>query len=483
VVYSNTSAFSKILLIQPPVFRKPKSGENNPLINDFWDTVNKIELQYGDLETETNHGLLYIAAVLKKYNYNVELLDFHLLDISKREEKNDYISRKEIKTILSNKKFENVVISCLTMNLHWALLIVKILKQLNPNCFVILGGIHPTFNSVDILIRNKTIDVIVRGEGEITVKELIDKKLNNENLEDVLGITYRNSDGKIIENPDRLFIENLDSIPFPAYELLPKNERPIVFRILTARGCEYNCNFCAPNSFWREKVRYRDYRKVVDEIEYSKNTFKAGYFLLGDLTFFQEVRYEKLCEEIIDRKLDVKWWCQSRIELITPERASLLRKAGCVQVGLGIENATQSVRNFANKENYISKIETACKYLKNNNINVQGYFMIGLPDEKLSDSIKTIKLIENLIIKKLIDITNISILVPFPGTLIHSNPELFNIKILDNDYSNYCMCVSKFLNPYPVYETKYLSRNEIRSLWELAMATATRAHKKIFNNI
>lgn len=473
----------KILLIQPPVLRKPKKWEENPLVNEFWKTVNMVDVQYGDIDTEPNHGLLSIGAILKKNGYNIKLCDFHSLFMYYIKKKNKYISLKQIEKMLLHEKFTHVCISCLTPNSHWAYSIVKILKKINPNCYIILGGIHATFNARDILKENEAIDVIVRGEGEITILELLEKIINGKNLDDVQGVTYRHPSGEIVDNKERPLIENLDSLPYPAYELLPEEAKPIVFRVLTGRGCKYKCIFCAPSALWRQSVRYRNYKKVVDEIEYLQNKFKSEYFLLGDLTFFQdeEGTYERLCEEIIRRKLKIKWWCQSRLELITPQRATLLRKAGCIQMGLGIETAVQTVRDYIGKENEVDKIKKACRCLKENRIRVQGYFMIGLPNETLEDAIKTIKLIEELITTELVDVTNIAVMVPYPCTKIYFDAEHLGIKIIDKDYRNYYMGVSKLLNPYPVYETKYLTRNEIRALWELALATATKAHKKILN--
>lgn len=215
-------------------------------------------------------------------------------------------------------------------------------------------------------------------------------------------------------------------------------------------------------------------------IAFLKHRYNSKDFLLGDLTFFQDsskYRYEELCREIIRRDLGINWWCQTRTSLITKKRASLLRKAGCVQVALGIEVGSQTVLDSIKKEARLDDTTKACRLLENEGISVQGYFMIGLPEEDLNKVMRTIKFLEFLVSEGLVDSTNIAHLVPFPCLDMYNNPSACGIRIVDRDFSNYFMGVSRYLNPYPVYETKYLSRFQIHALWELALATATRSHR------
>jgi radical SAM superfamily enzyme YgiQ (UPF0313 family) len=474
---------TSVLLIQPPVFRKPKPWETSPLIDEFWDSVSVMGTQYGDQDIEPNHGLLYVASALRKADFSVEIVDFHFQDILLRNERRRYINKDDIRGILSQKKLEYVGISCLTPNAHWAKKISDIVKSINPASYVFVGGIFATFASEHILSKWKNVDAVVRGEGEITAVELLDRKVNNKNLEGVLGISYRATNGELKDTPDRPLIKDLDSIPYPAYDLLPKECPRLVPRIQLARGCKYNCTFCAPRVLWRNRVRYRDPKKVVDQIAYLIDKHNVRYFLIGDLTFFQKDEnqtrnyYVELCNEISRRKLDIKWWCQTRVELVTDECARLLSKAGCVQVGLGIEIASQRARDAVKKENDIHDTRKACRYLKQNGIAVQAYIMIGLPEETIDDAFHTIKMIEELIQENLIDLTNIAVLVPYPCLEFCADAKNDAIRILDRDFSDYYMGVCRWINPMPTYETPYLSRFQIRALWELALATAAKNHR------
>lgn len=223
--------------------------------------------------------------------------------------------------------------------------------------------------------------------------------------------------------------------------------------------------------------------KVVDQIEYLQKEYNASDFLIGDLTFFADPELgEAVCQEIIKRNIDISWWCQTRADLINKKRANLLREAGCKMASIGIESSVQIIRDKMHKEITNNQILRALKILKHEGITTQGYFIIGNVGETFENVFNTIKAIRELILEGLIDISCISVLVPYPGTEFFENAEDHGIEILDKNLDNYFMSVSRYCNPYPVYQTEHLSRMEIRGLWKLAMATATKYHKRMYQD-
>lgn len=468
----------KVLLIQPPALRDAKPWERSRLIDEYWSEEDKVASQMGDRETEPNHGLLFVAAALRRAGYDVQLIDFHALDMSLRILGTASITVEQIRMALSNQSVHCVGISCIAPNYHWARKIADLIRAHNPGAFIFMGGIYPTFAARTVLEENPAVAAVVRGEGEIAAVEMLNCRHQGQGLEGIEGLSYRMEDGQIVENPDRALLEDIESLPYPAYDLLPGTEFPLSCRVTLARGCSYSCRFCAPAMFWRGRTRYRDASKVVDEIAYHQRRFGVDEFLIGDLTFFQGPGYEELCHQIVRRGLAIRWWCQTRAELIDAARAKLLQQAGCVQVSMGVESATVEARHAVLKENTVADVERACHLLKDNGLLTQGYFMIGLPYETAADVLATIQFMQHLIEEGLLDSTNIGVLVPFPSLCFYRHSEISRLRIVDHDLSNYYMCVSRYLNPLPVYETDYLSRYQIRALWELALATAVQAHRK-----
>jgi len=293
------------------------------------------------------------------------------------------------------------------------------------------------------------------------------------------GLALRDTrTGKAIRTPPRPLLENLNALPLPAYHLVP-NEISIVPRVISARGCIGNCAFCSPNQFFNKKIRYRDPMMVVDEIEWLKSQFGCTFFVLGDLTFMARPDYgAEICHEIIQRKLGISWWCQTRVDLITPERARLLKAAGCVQVALGIEGASQEQLDLSEKRITPSKALQACAAAKAAGLSVQSYWIVGLPGETVDTAMTTIKMMEYMLAEGMIDVTHISVLVPYPGTSLHAMPNEEGIRIVSHQYDQYLMNCDDFGAGLPVYETPTLSRYQIYALWQLALATAARHYRR-----
>lgn len=475
-----TQVARNVTLINPPIFHKEKKEEITKISDRYWNMLDKIGTQLGDREEEPNIGLLIVANHLRQSGYDLEYIDFHQEDMYLREEKGEKLEKEEIYNEIKNIENPIIGLSCLPVNYSITRKIAKTIKENNENSFIFLGGAYPTVASKEILREEPSIDVVVRREGEKTAVELLNKITKGEDISSINGITYRDENGDICENPPRELMD-LESVEYPAYDLLHEKYHPLIYRVYTSRGCPYNCDFCFPSKFFGEKVRFLPPSKVVDQIEYLKKEYNASDFLIGDLTFFANSEHSKaVCQEIIDRDIDISWWCQTRVDLINKKRANLLREAGCEMVSVGIESSVQMIRNKMHKEFTNNQILRALRILKHEGITTQGYFIIGNVGETFENVFNTIKAIRELILEGLIDISCISVLVPYPGTEFFENAEDYGIEILDKNLDNYFMSVSRYCNPYPVYRTKQLSRMEIRGLWKLALATATKCHRMTY---
>jgi radical SAM superfamily enzyme YgiQ (UPF0313 family) len=358
-----------------------------------------------------------------------------------------------------------------------ALALARLCRTCYPEAPIILGGVHPTAVAEEILRDAPEVDYVVCGEGEVTLPVLLLILDRGGEPSLVRGIALRDPQGKPYRTAARPLLDNLDSLPFPNYDSVLATGLPFTPRVLTARGCFGMCSFCSQNiTMYRSKYRYRNPIRVVDEVQWLKESLGCNYIVFGDLTFMAMPKAAtEICEELIRRDLGIQFWCQTRADLLTPERAQLLKKAGCVQVALGVE----SVLDNGNKGTVLSDATAACKAAKDAGLNVQTYWIIGMPQETFDSALHTIDFMGKMIQYGLTDVTHISVLVPYPGTPLWEHPEKHGIRIVNRNYSDYLMNCDSRGYGLPVYETKHLSRHQIFALWELALATAAGHYRKV----
>jgi anaerobic magnesium-protoporphyrin IX monomethyl ester cyclase len=302
---------------------------------------------------------------------------------------------------------------------------LQIAKQAkSKGCTVVMGGPHPGYVDEAILSTQK-VDFIVRGEGEITFSELVTALQSRDgNFRSIQGISFF-SNGQLVRTPTRPFIENLDSLPFPARHLINMEDyrrtnfgdRSIT-PLVTSRGCPYQCAFCASSHFWGTKVRMRTVESVLKEIEeiYYQYRFNAVAFV--DDTFnVSPKRVMELCRGMIDRKLDLWWWNLSRIDLLlrNEEMVKEMVRAGGKAVFIGVESSNPKTLDELKKGIDVEDIIQTVEMLKRNGVEIHAsYILGGLHDdaEAIHDTIRFAKRLDT-------NVAQFAILTPYPGTAVY----------------------------------------------------------------
>jgi len=352
-------------------------------------------------------GLLYVAAFAEKEGHEVEVVD---LALRKKGEKIDF------------KRYEMVGISTDTTRHRQALQLAKRAKK--EGCTVIMGGPHPTYVDKEIL-STRMVDFIVRGEGELTFSELI-STLNRGNgkLDSVQGISFL-SKGEILRTPTRPFIENLDELPFPARHLVPMEryrrtkmgEREVT-PILTSRGCPFQCTFCASSHFFGTKVRLRSSASVLKEIEelYHRYSFQALAFVDDTFTLFPD-RVIEICKGILEKGMDLWWWCLSRADLLirNEEMIQWMVRSGAKSVFIGVESANSKTLETLKKGIDRNTTIRAVEMLKRYGLEIHASYILGGLDETARAIHETIRFAKELDT----NVAQFSILTPYPGTLLY----------------------------------------------------------------
>ncbi len=370
----------KILLINPPMYDQRKYGK--PFI-----------LPYGP-----PLGIAYLAATLEKHGFDVKAVDMF-----------DY-SWDMARLTLTKEMPDVVGITCLTEQRASPRELAGIAKAVNKDCTVIMGGIHPTI-LYEQTLNNWPVDIVVLGEGEATVKELASCLAGKSPLDAVHGIAFKSA-GKIVKTPPRPLIADMDEIPFPAYqhfdftrytggyEILKgawKGKRLETLRfvpIISTRGCVGSCQFCSTPAFW-QRWRTRSSKNVVDEMEILVKDFGCGFFNFADDIFtVNKERVIGLCKEIISRKLDIVWDCETRVNFLWEDMLEWMARAGCYCVSFGVESASETVLKAIKKKTTPEQIARAFDLTRKAGMQTKMLLMVGNPgedDATVGDTVNMIK--------------------------------------------------------------------------------------------
>lgn len=328
-------------------------------------------------------GICYVAASLMKAGFEVEIIDVI----------GENLTRDGFRKRLSAIDARYYGVGGLVTAFNNVLDIIKMIREKDPKSFIFAGN-TVGYTIPEILFKNSTVDAIVMGEGEITTVELVNTIKNGGKLEDVSGIALRNKDGKIIFTQPRPPIQNLDDLPYPAWDLVPmknyfENCGRNIYPISSVRGCPFNCIFCC-KTFIGYKVRSRSPQSILDELLEVKKRFNIDTFeFFDDLFIYNKKRVLEFCDLKINSPLkDMSWVASARANSLDEEVCEALKKAHCYELGIGFESASQEVLDYYKKGITKEQSQKAIDLCKKHGISLGGAsFMIGSPIETV-DSVR-----------------------------------------------------------------------------------------------
>lgn len=392
-------------------------------------------------------GLAYMAAVLEENNFSVNIIDASASDMSWEDFENN----------LKDSNPDIIAITALTPTIEKALETARISKELFPNSLIVMGGYHPTFNYEELL-EHDFIDIIIRGEGEYTILDLVSTIEKGEDLSKVKGIAFNN-----IITPDRDLINDLDSLPYPARHLLPMQEYKLLnmetrmSTMITSRGCPMQCSFCSSASMHGSKLRLRSVESIIEEIEYLIKNFNIETIAFMDDTFtINKKRVIAICDEIIKRDIDVLWGCTARVDTLDEEVLKKMREAGCITLFMGVESAEQQILDNVNKNTTIKKIKNAFKICREEKIRTIASVVLGMPGDTHESINKTVNFVKDLKPSYAI----FSLATPYPGTKFYQ--QVFeNNMIKVKDWSKYTLIS-------PIIDTIECSLEDLRKYQTIA---------------
>ena len=392
----------------------------------------------------------YLAAFLEGGGCDVNVIDCQVLRPT----------REQLGDELRKRQPDIVGVTASTLTYKPAIEIVKTAKEALPKCLTIMGGPHVTILDKETLIQNSEVDVIVRKEGEQTLLELLNvvSRSNMRNFNEILGITFRKN-GQVIRNPDRLFIQNLDELPYPAFKFFPLKKYRVFGKtylpIITSRGCPFQCTFCMASQMCGRRFRARSPRNVADELELLRDEYGADAVTFYDDTFTFDInRAYKICEEMKKRKFHLLWDCRTRVDMISKELLATMKSADCQLIHFGVESGSQEILNAMKKGTTVEQNERAIKWAKEAGILVAISVIIGYPGETK----ETMKQTMDFIQKTEPDYVYVCVPTPYPGTELYDHLKVLGWK-LSTEWEHYDEQTLVFENPnFPAEKIKEARR-------------------------
>ena len=336
-------------------------------------------------------GIMYIASYLRMHDYeSVRLFDARLYKEPV----------KEFYKLMSEYQPDILGISALTLEAAYLHTISYIAKSVNRHVRIVAGGPYAT-STPATLMNDKNIDIAVIGEGEVTFKDLLDVYERDGDLHNIRGIVFKSYDG-IITTPSRPYREVLDTLPFPAWDLVDLNEyfqrrgmSTVGIRhymtIFTSRGCPFHCTYC--HNIMGKRFRSRSVENVIEEMKILRERYNIDDFeIIDDISNYDRERFKRLMRVIIDMKWEITLSFPNgvRTDMLDDEIIHLMKKAGTSEISVAVETASPRLQHMVKKNLHLEKIQVMIDRAVKDGIFVRGFFMLGFPTETKEEMEATI---------------------------------------------------------------------------------------------
>jgi radical SAM superfamily enzyme YgiQ (UPF0313 family) len=335
-------------------------------------------------------GLGSVSAFLRQQGYDARVLNCSAWSWSRTER------------FLKEKRPDIFGVSVFTFNRHAAMRLAALARAANPGCLIVAGGPHATHLPHHLLLHYPQIDVVVRGEGEETMLDLVRAWESGSlptDLPSIPGLVFRAPGSGLIQTSERPVIKDLDRLPHPAEypDAIGIDPASQFEFIITSRGCPAACSFCSSPDFWGRAVRFRSAENVIDEIRLLRERHGVVYVSVRDDTFtVNKRRVIDFCRGLIEQKIDLLWDCQSRVNAVDEERLSWMRRAGCTHIQYGVESGSPRMLQRLNKGITLDEVREAARVTRRVGLGLSIYLITGIDSETDEDLESTLRLIEEI---------------------------------------------------------------------------------------
>lgn len=364
-------------------------------------------------------GINLLSTIVKRSsNYTSEVISFPNL-IAEKKVHNNILLEKDYETIVSyilNKCPKIVSFYTIGNSYFITLTVARRIKEMDESIKIIFAGPHVSLCSQNTIESFSFIDMIAIGEGEQNIIGIIDYFNGREEIKNIKGICYRESNQIIYNEPTEL-LKNLDELPMVEFD---EEAIPQSISIETGRGCPFNCTFCCTKTFWRKRVRVKSTDRIIDEIKYYMDKYNIRKFdFVHDLFTASRSNISEFCSKMIDLEIDIEWTCSARADTLDEEIISLMSRSGCKKILLGIETGSQRMQKVINKHLKMSQVKDTIRILNKYGIEMQANFIYGFPTEEEEDLLETLNLVRFCVEEMAIREVTIHKCMFFPSTYIY----------------------------------------------------------------
>ncbi|HEV7299748.1 MAG TPA: radical SAM protein [Tepidisphaeraceae bacterium] len=376
-------------------------------------------------------GLLHLAAEVRLHGYEPSIIEADILDLDA-----DAVAARVIAA-----KPRYVGITLFTVGVSESAKIARLVKAALPETTIIVGGPHIASMGLETIARFPDFDVAVQGEGEKILVELLKALDAGNDLSTVRGLIFRDATngGKLKVTPAPMTPNDLDGLPFPAWDLLPDfpkayplavydYPRGPVATIAASRGCPFHCKFCDTSTFGA-RVRYYSPAKVVEMMQHLNERYGVRHVLfVDDLFLASKLRTTEFCNLLLASGLKMTWSCAARVDTVKPDILGLMKQAGCWQISFGLETGSDEMLRKMDKSARVAKSEEAVRWTAAAGIRVKGLFMLGYPGE----TAESIQMTKDFVQRIPMTIMNLTKFTPYPGSPIYK--EMFGAAIREDHW-------------------------------------------------
>ncbi len=403
-------------------------------------------------------GMAGLASIVRGQGHAVKILDMEALQMG----------YEALPNYLVAESPDLVGIHGTTPTSQFMARCARIARQACPAAVIVAGGCHASLLPEAVLQAMPEVDYLLRGEAEHTFPELVRclEEGASDEIAEIPGIGLRRA-GRVFISTERPLVEDLDSLPLPAYDLLPlgayfsgshdaeKTERAMT--IMSTRGCPHSCIFCSEPVLYGHRFRARSAKSLVNEMELLHRDYGITHISFYDASFMADARrVEALCREILDRHLTVTWRARARADHITEALVWRMKEAGCTELAIGVETGSQRLLDIMNKHTTLEAIERGFQIMKDAGLWISAFFIFGIPGETREESYRTIEFAKKLDP----DWALFAHATPLPGTRMY---DMVREDRLSHDWSDY-----RFATNSPVMLYGGMSREEIQEIMNYA---------------
>jgi radical SAM superfamily enzyme YgiQ (UPF0313 family) len=382
-------------------------------------------------------GILSLAAVLEAKGLQPEVVDLNRVyyDWRQKSKQNETDFCRFAGAWFAGRDFDFFGFSTVCSSYPLTLRIAAEVKRAHPESVVALGGPQASVVDVSTMRAYPFIDLVVRGEAEQTLPDLVDALAASSSLGAVPGITFRrNEDGEIVRTPDAPLVLDLDALPFPAFHLFPEVRFCRHFPLELGRGCPFACTFCSTNDFFRRRFRLKTPAHMIAEMRRVRQTYGINSFeLVHDMFTVDRKRVEAFCEALLESKEEFTWGCSARTDCVDEELIALMARAGCRGIFFGIESGSSRMQKIIDKGLELNDSAERVRSCDKFKINTAVSLMAGFPDETMNDLRATAAFFVDSLRYDHAD-PQLSILAPLADTPIQKQQK--DLLVLDDDVAD-----------------------------------------------